>query len=869
MGEKLTAKEINETVEEMRKVFCVESDSDTKKEAEHFQEKVKSKIPIQLQKEGFGFVKLKQRSKTPFERRWQDNPYSYRDIQPWIDEGCNYGVLGGYGDLIIIDADTPELSQLIKDKLPSTFTIKSPKKGYHYYYFCKDIKKKIVLTKDTPGKKDDHFGEIVTKGSQVVAPGSIHPDTGTAYEVYKDLEIAEVSRELIFSELVEYIPIEFPQKDAETEIKNINIVDVLNKKEIQLHRVGSQLVCGHPVHGSTNNSNFVVHPEKNVWHCFRCQTGGGALSLIAVLEGVIQCHEAAAGGLRGYKFTKTLQLAKDIYGFDVKAKPLSQAETILSEDGIASLGARIKAIPTDTAPVKIPVLLDPILKEIAGFNNAQGDALLKHTIKEHFGFTNDDLKSYEKVLKGYRKEPKDDDARKSLSKAELIEKLHDEQGNMTIHPAQDYTDGMMVFTVKVKDIPCLITSDRRLFALTDASQEGFVIKHDTVDTARFSAKGVTAFLDGKYGVSITTLYEKIYGYVRRFVHFTDELYLSFITLWVMGSYLFMIFRYYPYVWLNAEKASGKTLLMEVLSEIAFNGELITNPTESVIFRDISNNLTTMFIDEVEQLRKRDRDTYGSLISLLNAGFNKAGVVKRVESTGQGGFVVKPYSAYSPKMFAGISEIDDVLQDRTVRIPLLRKKDDETTHRYKGTPEILKLQQSIRDDLYVFALTHGKDLAEFYHKEGSDAIKGLSHLNNRELDIWEPLFLLANVIDSQAENTKLTDIMEALSKKSVEEKQSDNVSQNETYKLLNVVKVMIDELSAIQTDGNIKVFDAQAVLNYFKANEDFDWIQKTNVLTRRLKKVNVRSEQRRISGEKKRAYVMDTTEFQDLCERFKI
>ncbi len=826
----------------------------------------KEKIPHQLQKNGFAFVKLKPRTKIPFEQDWQNKPYSFADIQSWINQGGNYGVQGGYGGLVIIDADTPEISEILANKFPATFTVKTPRQGFHYYFFCDGIDKKIVLKKGTPEKKDDHFGEIIARGSQVVGPGSIHPETGTAYEVIKDFEIVEVSRELIFSELVEYIQHEFPQKDTETEIENISVLDVLNKKGVQLHRVGGQLVCGHPVHGSTNNNNFVVHPDKNVWHCFRCGSGGGALSLIAVLEGVIQCSEAVTGGLRGDKFNETLRLAKDVYGFDVKAR---QTEMILSEDKITAFEAKIKAIPKDTSPVKIPALLDPILKEIAGFNIAQGDALLKHTIKEHFGFTNDDLKSYEKVLKGYRKEPKDDGAHKFLSKAELIEILHDEQGNMTVHPAQDYTDGIMVFTVKVKDTPCLVTSDKRLFPLTDALQEGFDIKHDTVDTARFSAKGVTAFLDGKYEVNIPALYEKIYSYVKRFIHFPDEAYLSYVSLWVMGTYVFMIFRYYPYVWLNAEKASGKTLLMEVLSAVAFNGELITNPTESVIFRDISNNLITMFIDEVEQLRKRDKDTYGSLISLLNAGFNKAGVVKRSESTGQGGFVVKAYSAYSPKMFAGISEIDDVLQDRTVRIPLLRKKDDETVQRYKGTPEILELQRSIRDDLYVFALTYGKDLAEYYHREGPDGIEGISHLNNRELDIWEPILLLANVIDSLANGLDLTGKMETLSKKSLEEKQSDSVSQNETYKILTVLKAMLDEVVPLSEDGDVRVFDAQAVLEYFKKTEDFEWIEKTQALTRRLKKVKVTSDQRRIDGDKKRIYTMDVKELADLCERFKI
>lgn len=176
---------------------------------------------------------------------------------------------------------------------------------------------------------------------------------------------------------------------------------------------------------------------------------------------------------------------------------------------------------------------------------------------------------------------------------------------------------------------------------------------------------------------------------------------------------------------------------------------------------------------------------------------------------------------------------------------------------------------MRDDLYVFALTFAKDIAELYYQEGPDGIEGMRHLNNRELDIWEPIFLLANIIDAQRQNTELTDAMESLSRKSLEEKQSDSVSQNETYKILTVLKVMLDEIKPISDDGNIQVFEAERVLEYFKANEDFDWIQKTNVLTRRLKKVKVASDQRRIDGEKKRVYIVNVKDFVDLCERFKI
>ncbi len=148
-----------------------------------------------------GFIKLRDKTKIPLEKDWQHQPYTYEGIQPWVDKGCNYGVLGGHGNLVVIDADTPEIGKVVKDKLPPTFTVKTPRCGHHYYHICKGIKNTIRLDVG-----DKHYGEIISKGSQVVAPGSIHPDTGTKYEVVNDVVIAEITKEDIFSNLAEYIP---------------------------------------------------------------------------------------------------------------------------------------------------------------------------------------------------------------------------------------------------------------------------------------------------------------------------------------------------------------------------------------------------------------------------------------------------------------------------------------------------------------------------------------------------------------------------------------------------------------------------------------------------------------------------------------
>lgn len=536
----------------------------------------------------------------------------------------------------------------------------------------------------------------------------------------------------------------------------------------------------------------------------------------------------------------------------------------LLDAALSVIEYRIKSIPKDSPKTRLPELLKPVMPELAKLSITEGDAVLNYCIKEHFGLSDADIRGYRKELKGYRHEP--EDKQESRTKAEIMSILKTENEKYQIHPAQDFANGNMFFAVKIDGNMYVVSSNGELTGFDDENC-GIELKHKAVDLARFSYEGILSFLEKGKTVNFFELYNAIHEYISKFIKFPEPAYLNFIVLWVIGTYCYRIFRYYPYVWLNAEKGSGKSLLMAVLKPIAFNAELITNPTEAVIFRDVSNNGITMFVDEVEQLRKQNKDVFSSLISLLNVGFEKSGSVKRIEGNGKGGFESKAYNAYSPKMFAGINDIDDVLQDRTIRIPLLRKKDSEPVQRYKETPEVIALQKAIRDDLYIFALRNARDMADCYHQE---QIKGVGHLGNRELDIWEPVFLLANMVDIASDNKAgLTAIMDALSKKCSLEKQSESVAQNDTYKLLNVMKPMLEDMKPQSEENGVCVYKAEDVLAYFKQSEEFGWMDKTHALTRLFKKIGLRSEQKRIDGEKQRAYVINRKNMDDLCERFKI
>ncbi len=72
---------------------------------------------------------------------------------------------------------------------------------------------------------------------------------------------------------------------------------------------GGEYQGSHPVHGSRGGQNFCVNPEKNVWYCFRCNSGGGPLSYLAVEAGIISCREAQPGVLKGETLTRALDQA--------------------------------------------------------------------------------------------------------------------------------------------------------------------------------------------------------------------------------------------------------------------------------------------------------------------------------------------------------------------------------------------------------------------------------------------------------------------------------------------------------------------------------------------------------------------------------
>ncbi len=63
----------------------------------------KIEIPFQLQNKKFRFCKLHKKDKRPYEIEWEKKGYTYDDptLIKHLEEGNNYGVIGGYNNVLI------------------------------------------------------------------------------------------------------------------------------------------------------------------------------------------------------------------------------------------------------------------------------------------------------------------------------------------------------------------------------------------------------------------------------------------------------------------------------------------------------------------------------------------------------------------------------------------------------------------------------------------------------------------------------------------------------------------------------------------------------------------------------------------------
>ena len=164
-------------------------------------------------------------------------------------------------------------------------------------------------------------------------------------------------------------------------------------------------------------------------------------------------------------------------------------------------------------------------------------------------------------------------------------------------------------------------------------------------------------------IKIGEIFEEIKMVLKRYVKLQEEYY-DVVAVWVIGTYCMDSFSTYPYLFMNAQKGSGKTRMLKLLEVLVNKGILLASMREAVLFR-LADKGFALLIDELEGL---DRKENAPLRELLNACYKRGTKVFRMKKVGDS-WDFDSFEPFTPIAIANIGGVDDVLGDRVITLTL--------------------------------------------------------------------------------------------------------------------------------------------------------------------------------------------------------
>ena len=322
-------------------------------------------IPRQLRNDNFRFIRVRQRSKQPIDQDYFDtNNFgaSAPELTTHLARNGNYGIIPTANDVCILDVDDVEkceqlgMLDLFAEQF-KTFTVRTGSGGLHIYFRCNGLLAEMETPKRIPlydlSDESCHLGEIYPAGCRayVVGPGSIHP-TGNEYTIVKNAPIIEIPFDAVWNAILGRSKHAFwtNQVGGETTQFEKRIpggrYNNLLSEEIGIRiedigapvngvRRGSEIQGSHPVHGSSTGHNYSIDTRRNLWHCFRCDSGGDPITFVAVQKGLISCSDAGRVPITDEIFRQVKEALATEYGFGTQIEEIDRKWRKLEQERLS------------------------------------------------------------------------------------------------------------------------------------------------------------------------------------------------------------------------------------------------------------------------------------------------------------------------------------------------------------------------------------------------------------------------------------------------------------------------------------------------------------------------------------------------------
>jgi hypothetical protein len=238
--------------------------------------------------------------------------------------------------ICVLDADAPELTQLVGSLLPKTFTTRSAGKGLPHYYFLQTDR-----SRELGNRKSADLFDFQQNRKYVVGPGSVLTD-GRTYDVVDAAPIVAIPDALCdwiaansVSEKRSYLGDKAP-----TVSEGFDFDDMMEHYGIEGDWNGSVFVtdvC--PIagrkHAQSTETGFLFDGKSLGWKCFAANCEGSSMSVGQVLSHLNKTHKPYPGAIWPQETAQIV--GKTIYS------DAAEYETALAKQGFR--GAKVEGTP--------------------------------------------------------------------------------------------------------------------------------------------------------------------------------------------------------------------------------------------------------------------------------------------------------------------------------------------------------------------------------------------------------------------------------------------------------------------------------------------------------------------------------------------
>lgn len=223
-------------------------------------------------------------------------------------------------------------------------------------------------------------------------------------------------------------------------------------------------------------------------------------------------------------------------------------------------------------------------------------------------------------------------------------------------------------------------------------------------------------------------------FISGYLFFAETAVVKAIALWIAATYMFESFDAFPYMVITAKtKRAGKTRLSELIGFSCSNPFKIAGDSASAMFRTVEERKPTVIIDEAEALSK---ETAGLMRTFLNVGYRKGQSIPKTI-----GNQVREFSTYCPKVFVMIGGAFDTLMDRSIIVSMQRGEPGKRFSYEQAKQEGNAIGEILKAEIEK----HKEEIYEAYLSQE------LPFLNDRDEEIWRPIFAVASVLDKETYN----------------------------------------------------------------------------------------------------------------------